>query len=221
MKKPALLLSALALSLVFSAPAWALVDLNLSAEYVTGGQAEASGMGKSDLKGGTLIRGMASVLGFTGGLEYYTDSVKDGDNKLTELALKAGYGIGLPGADLTLLATYEDWTISDMELGGPAGDLQLKDVLLGVDAVITVLPVFDVEAWYSTSVSSDVAGDATTGLSGVKGSGFNYGVRLIYKLAAGFGVSAGYRAEEHKIEAGSDSPKLDTNGYTLGIDYRF
>jgi len=219
MKRLALLLPLLALSLAFAAPAWALVDLNLSAEYVAGGKADASGRGKSDLKGGILLRAMASVLGFTGGLESYTDTVKDGDQKLTELALKAGYGIGLPGADLTLLGSYEDWKITD--IGGAGLDLQLKDALIGVDAVVTLLPVFDVEGWYSTSVSSDVAGAYSKTLTSVKGSGFNYGVRLVYKVAMGFGVSAGYRAEEHKIKYTGGELKLDTSGYTLGIDYRF
>jgi hypothetical protein len=223
MKKFPVLLAALALSLAFSAPAWALVDLNLSAEYVTGGEAKAELTGsptfKGDLDGGYVVRGLASVLGFSGGIEYYTDTV-DGNSDLTSLALKVGYGLGLPGFDLTLLATYEDWTISQTPLPG-GGDLNLKDILLGVDAVITILPVFDVEAWYNTSVSSDVSGEAVGSGSGIDGSGFSYGVRLIYKVAAGFGISGGYRAEEHKIEGGGESFKVTNNGYTLGVDYRF
>src|SRR5512138_1504827 len=115
MKRSLVFLSSLALALVLSAPAWAVVDITASAEYVLNGKGKmsiASTTGSADLKGGVLLKAQASILGFTGGAEYYTDKVKPPDSAdITELKVKAGYGLGLPGADITFLATYANWEL--------------------------------------------------------------------------------------------------------------
>ncbi len=224
MKKSLVVLAALA-TVLMAAPAWAVLDISLNAEYVTAGTAKLSSNialladVDSDLKGGTLLNAQLSFLGFTAGIDAYTDEMKDGGNALNELAVKAGYGFGFPGFDITALATYEVWRVAGVGTGGE--DLILNDILLGVHGVITVMPVLDIEAWYNQSVASDVKGDVGDSLSGADGKGTGYGVRFIYDLALGFGVSAGYRFEEHEISYSGQSAKLTDSGYTLGVNWTF
>lgn len=219
MRRASILFASLAAALLLSSPAWAIVDIDLSAEYVTGGTVDAEIPGfmpaiSDDLEGGILLKGMASILGFTGGLEMYTDSLKTGGD-ITEFRAKAGYGIGLPGADLSFLLTYADWEASD---GGDG--FTMTNLLVGVDAVLTILPVFDVEAWYNTSITSDA------GITGIPsdlldGSSWDYGIRFIYRVGFGLGITAGYRAEEYKYDLLGITPKFSNNGYTLGVDWTF
>jgi hypothetical protein len=212
-------------SVLATAPAWAVLDISLNAEYVTGGEAKLTSNipllpgGSSDLKGGTLLGTQFSILGLTVGFDAYTDELKDGGNAINELAIKAGYGFGFPGFDVTALAAYEVWRIASLGTGGE--DLILNDIVLGLHGVITMTPVVDIEAWYNQSVTSNVGGEVGDSLSGLDGAGTGYGVRLIYDLALGFGVSAGYRFEEHEVSYSGLSAKLTNSGYILGVNWTF
>ncbi len=225
MKRTIVLLAALFSVLAAAPPAWAVFDVSLNAEYVTGGTAKLSSDipllpgGSSDLEGGTLLGAQFSILGLTAGFDAYNDEIKDGAGAIEELAVKVGYGFGFPGFDVTALAAYEVWRVGSVGMGGE--DLILNDVVLGLHGVITLLPVLDFEAWYNQSVSSDVEGDVGDSLSGADGEGTGYGVRFIYDLALGFGVSAGYRFEEHGISYSGLSAKLTNSGYTLGVNWTF
>ncbi len=219
MRKLSVLALALGASLALASPAFAILDFSASAEYVTGGTIDwestivpFTGSDSYDLDGGILLKAQLSFLGITVGAESYTDSVDaSGGGDVKEMALKAGYGFGLPGFDITALATVEGWQVDDFEM---------VNILLGVDALITVLPVLDVEVWYNTSVSAEAQGDLES-VPGIDAEGSSYGLRVIYELAAGFGVSAGYRYEKHEFSSDVGSMSFENKGITLGATFIF